>query len=230
MPGGNFDEHSWFSGELVTADFGEALSPLGYSRSVSGGEGTASLRLDWPGSPLKFALERLSGDLTFDMKGGSLLAIEPGFGRLFGVLSLSTLQRRISFDFRDLVGTGFVFDDFETSVAAKNGQVDIDRLWLAGPAADINVTGRLDLVKSELELEAGVVPKATQSLPLAVSIGSLGIGAAVFIGQKLLESRIDNVTSQNYRITGSIDEPKVESIGKSRIKKLLTGGRSNSQP
>lgn len=218
---GGWVDRSWVEGELDTTDFGDAMTLVGYSRSVAGGEGHASWRLNWPDSPQRFSAAELNGELVLDVEGGSLLGIEPGLGRLFGVLSLSTLQRRMSFDFRDLVGTGFVFDDLEASVTSTRGQAEIGHLDLKGPAADITVSGHIDLTKRQLDLQAGVVPRVTQSLPLAAAIGSLGLGAAIYIGQKLLVNRIDNATSQNYHITGSIDEPEVEAIGESRMKKLL---------
>jgi uncharacterized protein YhdP len=219
---------SRFSGDLSTTDFGEALTLAGYSKSVSGGKGTAAWQLQWPGSPQQFSVEHLGGRLTLDIEGGSLLDIEPGLGRLFGVLSLGTLQRRMAFDFRDLVGTGFVFDDLETEVSAVDGQAQIEQLRLKGPAADITMTGRVDLAQRQLDLQSSVVPRVTESLPLAVSIGSLGLGAAVFIGQKLLENRIDNVTSTDYEVTGSLDEPDVKAVGASKIKKLLGAGRASA--
>ena len=221
------EQASWFSGELSTTDFGEDLTLAGYSKSVSGGKGTAAWQLQWPGSPQQFSVQHLGGELALDVEGGSLLGLEPGLGRLFGVLSLGTLQRRMAFDFRDLVGTGFVFDDLETEVSAVNGQAQIERLRLKGPAADITMTGRIDLAQRQLDLQTSVVPRVTESLPLAVSIGSLGLGAAVFIGQKLLENRIDNVTSTNYEVTGSLDEPEVKVVGESKIKKLLGAGRAS---
>jgi len=228
--GDEFSEHSWFDGELSSTDFGDALTLLGYPQAVAGGKGTASWQLDWPGSPQQFSAAQLSGKLAVDAEGGSLLGIEPGLGRLFGVLSLSTLQRRMSFDFRDVVGVGFVFDDLKASMSANNGQVDIAPIKLKGPAATITVTGQFDLATQELDLQAGVVPKVTESLPLAASIGSLGLGAAVYIGQKILASQIDSATLRNYRVTGSIDEPNVEQVGKSGIEKLLGVGRESVAP
>ncbi|MEL0083773.1 MAG: AsmA-like C-terminal region-containing protein, partial [Gammaproteobacteria bacterium] len=98
---------------------------------------------------------------------------------------------------------------------------------LTGPAADINLSGEIDLAGRELQLTAGVVPKVTESLPLAVSIGSVGLGAAVYIGQKLLGNRIENVTMLNYEISGPLEEPAVKSTGERRIRSLLRGGRGS---
>ena len=219
-------ETSYFQGNLETDNFGDVLTLLGQPQAVSGGEGDAKWELNWAGGPQQFSLANLSGDLTLKMKDGSLMGLEPGLGRLFGVLSLDSLQRRITLDFRDLIGTGFAFDKLQAAISAADGQVALSSLKLKGPAADIKVNGDIGLENLSLSLTAEAVPKVTQSLPLAVTIGSPGLGAAMFIGQRLLGNRIDGVTARTYRITGTVDRPVVELVEGNVFKKLL-GGRAD---
>ena len=213
-----------FSARIETDNFGEALALAGYPQSIAGGAGKASWQLVWPGGLSDFRRATLTGTMALDVEGGSMLGLEPGLGRLFGVLSLGTLQRRMSLDFRDLVGTGFVFDDLAARVEIDHGESTISRLRLRGPAADIDVAGRLHLGSQDLDLRAEVVPKVTESLPLAATIGSVGLGAAVYLGQKILESRITDVTTRNYRVTGKIDSPLVERVDENRLRDLLRSG------
>ena len=220
--------HSYFQGKLETDNFGDALAMLGQPQAVSGGTGDASWDLTWPGGPHAFSLDHISGDLSLNMSDGSLMGLEPGFGRLFGLLSVDSFQRRMTLDFRDLVGTGFALDKLQTKLTTLDGQLKLSTLKLKGPAADIKVTGDIGLEGMRLSLTAEVVPKITESLPLAVTIGSPGLGAAIFIGQKLLGNRINDVTARTYRITGSADEPVVELAEGNVWKKLLdASGLSN---
>ena len=220
-------ERSFFQGELNTDNFGDVLALIGQPQAVSGGQGSMQWQLDWPGGPQAFSLAHLTGELSLKMKNGSLMGLEPGLGRLFGLLSVNSLQRRMSLDFSDLVGTGFVFDKLQSRLASVDGQLAISSLELDGPAADIKVTGDIALEDLRLSLSVDAVPKVTESLPLAVTIGSPGLGAALFIGQRLLGNRIDDVTTRKYRITGTADQPVVELVDENVFKKLL-GGRSFS--
>ncbi|MBL4622689.1 MAG: TIGR02099 family protein [Immundisolibacteraceae bacterium] len=217
-------ERSYFQGDLETENFGDVLALLGQPQAVSGGDGDAHWALNWTGGPHEFSLANISGDLRLKMKNGSLMGLEPGLGRLFGLFTLDSFQRRISLDFRDLVGTGFAFDKLKTTMTAVNGQLAISTLNLKGPAADIKVRGDIGLEDLSLSLIAETVPKVTESLPLAVTIGSPGLGAAIFIGQRLLGDRIDDVTARTYRITGTADQPVVELVDGNVFKRLL-GGR-----
>jgi uncharacterized protein YhdP len=47
---------------------------------------------------------------------GQFAQLEPGVGRLLGVLSLQALPRRITLDFRDVFSEGFAFDRISGSI------------------------------------------------------------------------------------------------------------------
>ena len=45
-----------------------------------------------------------------DVESGQFLKAEPGLAKLLGVLSLQSLPRRLTLDFRDVFSEGFAFD------------------------------------------------------------------------------------------------------------------------
>ena len=52
---------------------------------------------------------------------GRFTKIEPGIGKLLGVLSLQSLPRRITLDFTDVFTEGFAFDEITGDVQIHNG-------------------------------------------------------------------------------------------------------------
>ncbi|MFX5393235.1 AsmA-like C-terminal region-containing protein, partial [Acinetobacter baumannii] len=82
-------------------DFGRLLAAFGYGGRIDGGRGRLEFDAQWPGSPAAFALAGLEGRLTLEVRDGRLLEVEPGAGRVLGLLSLAQLPRRLMLDFRD---------------------------------------------------------------------------------------------------------------------------------
>ena len=70
----------------------------------------------------------LSGTLAVGVGPGQFTKIEPGIGKLLGVLSLQALPRRITLDFRDVFSEGFAFDSIDGNVKIWiNGNLCTDR-------------------------------------------------------------------------------------------------------
>ena len=63
------------------------------------------------GSPFTIDYPSLAGQVNVAIDAGQFLKVEPGAARLLGVLSLQSLPRRLSLDFRDLFQEGFAFDN-----------------------------------------------------------------------------------------------------------------------
>ena len=53
--------------------------------------------------------------------GVEFVKLEPGIGKLLGILSLQSLPRRITLDFRDVFSDGFAFDSIQGSVKIDRG-------------------------------------------------------------------------------------------------------------
>src|SRR5690606_27277669 len=96
------------------------LERFGYENVVKGGEANLTGQLKWPGSPHEFGPANLDGNLQLDAGKGQILKLKPGVGRLFSVLSLQNLPRRLTFDFRDIFGSGFTFDKIAANIRIEN--------------------------------------------------------------------------------------------------------------
>lgn len=203
---------SRFTIDVKAPKLGQLLGKFGYVGDIKDGETVAKIQAEWPGSPARFALERLQGSLHLDIKDGRFVDIEPGAGRVFGLLSINELQRRLRLDFSDLFRKGMTFDKISGDFMLSSGDAFTSNTVIKGPAARIDITGRTGLVRRDYEQLITVTPHLTSSLPLAGAIASPGIGAALFLAQKLFESQIDSITRYQYTVRGTWDKPVIERV------------------
>jgi uncharacterized protein (TIGR02099 family) len=195
-------------------DLGKALKRLGYASGIDGGSATAQAELDWPGQPAAFKLKGLNGRITVSVARGRLLGIDPGGGRVFGLLSLQALPRRLSLDFSDLFAKGFSFDRIEGNFAISEGDAFTNDLYMTGPAAKIDISGRIGLAARDYDETAVVTPRVTSSLPLVGGLaGGPGVGLGLWLAERMFGKKIDRLSRSYYTITGSWDKPKVERMG-----------------
>ncbi len=86
-------------------------------------------------------------------------------------------------------------------------------MGLDGPAAQVLITGGLDLVAQTYDQEVLVYPHVSGTLPL---LGWLGGGTSggvlMLIMQTLFGDQMDEGSVTRYRIEGSWDEPQVTEI------------------
>ncbi len=203
---------SRFSIDASAPKLGLLLGKFGYVGNIKDGETVAKIKAEWPGSPAQFALERLQGSLHVDIKDGRFVDIEPGAGRVFGLLSINELQRRLRLDFSDLFRKGFTFDEISGDFTLKSGNAFTENTVIKGPAARIDISGRTGLVQRDYEQLITVTPHVTSSLPLAGAIANPGIGAALFLAQKLFQSQLDAITRYQYTVNGTWDKPIIERV------------------
>lgn len=190
------------------SDIGKTLERFGYPDAIKGGKADLSGQLKWPGSPHEFNFAELGGNLQLDAEQGQFLKIQPGVGRLFSVLSLQNLPRRLTFDFRDVFSAGFTFDKISTSVRIDKGVMHSDDFRMEGPTAKVEMRGETDLNHETQNLHIKVTPLISDSLALAAFAGGPAVGAAAWVAQKLLKDPLNKIAAYEYDITGTWDNPQ----------------------
>ena len=105
-------------GQFDSQDLGGLLARFGYPDTLRRGRLTAQGALQWQGGVLSPVLSSLRGDLSLRAENGQFAKINPGVGRLLGVISLQSLPRRLTLDFRDVFSDGFAFDFVRGDVIA----------------------------------------------------------------------------------------------------------------
>jgi uncharacterized protein YhdP len=169
----------------------------------------------WPGSPVAFKLDGLEGSLHLDAREGRLLEIEPGAGRVLGLLSLAQLPRRLTLDFRDFFSKGFAFNEMKGTVRFGNGRAHSDKLVIDGPAATIDIRGAANLQAQSYDQTIEVRPKAGNLLTAIGAVAGGPVGAAIGAAANVVLSKpIGSMAAKTYRVTGPWKEPKVEVISR----------------
>lgn len=211
-------------------DLGQLLHALDYYSEVQGAPADAQLSLTWPGGPERFSLERARGSLSMELGAGRLLAVDPGVGRMLGLVNLSALTRRLTLDFTDVTDPGFGFDSISGSASIGGGQARLSQVELLSSTADIHITGVTNLVEHTFDQKVRVTPKVGSGVAIAGAVaGGPLVGAAVLLADKLSGGAMDRIGRQEYQVTGPWAEPKIERLSSDS----LTGvGASNagSQP
>jgi len=209
----NDEQVTQLTAKLKTERFSDLLTDLGYSTGFDAGESSNKAALEWRGNPLQFSVGKLNGSMTIKISKGQLEDVSPGAGRIFGLLSLQALPRRLTLDFSDLFKKGFSFDRIKGNFLIEQGDAYTTDLYLDGPAARIDVSGRAGLTTRDYDQLITVTPDLTGSLPLAGALlGGPIAGGVVFALDKLLRPAIDDITRYQYTVTGSWDDPKVERL------------------
>lgn len=215
----NNEHHSNFKLALNTASMKTMLETFNYDvAAIEEGETNLTLNAQWEGTPIDFSPINLNGTLDMKIEKGRFTDVNPAAGRLFGLLSLQTLPRRLSLDFSDLFGKGLAFDNIEGHFSIENGNAYTNNLIMSGPSVDINISGRTGLVEQDYDQIATITPKMTNSLPMASAIFGpigIGVGAVIYLASEVFQSipeKIDTLLRKQYSITGAWNTPKVTKI------------------
>ena len=202
-------------GRIDSQNAGHLLETLGFLDNLKDGQAKTSLDVQWPGGIGAFALDKLVGKMKFDVKSGTLRDVDPGAGRIFGLLSVQALPRRLSLDFSDLFLEGLAFDKIKGVVEFNQGEAFTDNLLLTGPSADISITGYIDLIGKKYNQYVTVEPNLTGTLPLAVAVIANPVaGVAAWFAEKLLKKPVSGIAKILYHVSGSWDEPEVKQLGR----------------
>jgi uncharacterized protein (TIGR02099 family) len=202
-----------FDIEVESANAGKLLARLGISEGIKGGATTLNGKISWPGRPEDFTVANLDGDLKLNMKSGRFTQLDPGAGRLLGILSLQALPRRIVLDFRDVFSEGFSFDSIDGEVHIQRGIAYLPDLVIKGPSTVVNMKGRIDLAREEQDLRVTIQPRLDDSLAVAGALlGGPAVGVGTFVATKILQNPVSKAATFEYLIKGTWSEPQVTKL------------------
>ena len=224
-------QHSTLDFTLDVTDVGRVASAMGYSNIVKGGQAKLAGKLEWNSSPTRIDYPTLSGQIELSAKSGRFERIQPGVGRLLGVLSLQALPRRVTLDFRDVFSDGFVFDRIEGKATVSKGVMrsDGDGIAIVGPAARVRMRGETNIAVETQDLQVRVQPTLSESVAVGAAIVNPVAGAVTYLVQKTLGDPIEKLFAYDYTITGSWEDPVAEKVGAAPPMPVHEGGGEGKQ-
>ncbi len=211
--GGWGSGQTWYKGRLEGRNLADVLLAWGFAPSVT----SDSFRLDvdgqWPGSPAWFAMARYSGSMRPRLRKGQFVEIDGSAQalRVFGVLNFNSIGRRLRLDFSDLFSKGLSYDRLDGRLLAKEGVFNTrEPITVSGPSTNLELDGRLDMARDEIDAKLLVTLPISNNLPLAALIvGAPAIGGALFVVDKLLGDRVARFASVQYDVKGPWQAPKI---------------------
>jgi len=204
--------HTYVTASLTSRDVEQTMSRLNYAPGISSENMGMLFDLHWSGGPRANFFDVLNGKVQVRLEDGQLEEVDPGAGRVFGLMSIVALPRRLSFDFRDVFSKGFGFDDISGTFRIENGLTYTCDLSLQGPAADIGIVGEADLTSRTYAQTAVVSANVGNTLPIVGAVvAGPQVAAGLLIFSQIFKKPLQEVGQVYYGIDGSWDSPNVES-------------------
>jgi uncharacterized protein YhdP len=127
-------------------------------------------------------------------------------------MSLQALPRRITLDFSDVFSKGFRFDRINAAARVDEGALKLREFRMRGSAADVEMTGDVDLVRETQDLRVRVLPSLGDSAALGIGIVNPVAGVAAAIAQRILKNPLGQIFAFDYNVSGGWTDPKVDKI------------------
>ncbi|HEX7966512.1 MAG TPA: YhdP family protein [Gammaproteobacteria bacterium] len=211
MPSGQ--QHTTLNADVESSDVEQTLRGLGYDAGIAADYGSLVAALNWQDSPFGDVTRTLAGSIHAKLVDGQLKEVQPGAGRVFGLLSLNALPRRLLLNFSDVFAKGFGFDSVEGDFMLQDGDAYTQNLVMKGPAASIHLVGRTGLAKHDFDEALIVDASVGSSLPVVGALaGGVGVGAVVFLLTEIFKKPLAKAGQVRYHLTGTWDNPDLTKV------------------
>lgn len=225
----NRDEHRWrvagrwqqderigttyLAATLSSPAFGQLMQDYDISSSMTGSKATVTLKqLSWQGAPVQFNRHTLNGTIQWELGEGTLAEVSDGGARVFSLLSLDTLIRKLRLDFRDVFAKGFFYSSMTGSMSIKNGVSQTSDTKVDGAAGLIEMRGKADLKARKIKYHMDFSPKVTSSLPVIVAwMVNPVTGVAAYALDEVFQSA-EVISKIQFDVTGDLDNPVVTEV------------------
>ncbi len=192
---------------------GALLQALGYYSGLVASAGALEFDVTWPGGAAQWSLAHARGQVQFELGAGRLLDVEPGMGRMLGILNVAAIQRRLRLDFSELMADGLGFDRIHGQLDIGQGQAWIRKLALRSSTADIEIGGLTNLITETFDQSIIITPKLGAGVALASAVaGGPLIGAAVFVADKVAGDAVNRLSRYRYQVTGPWRSPQISRV------------------
>ncbi|TMO07827.1 YhdP family protein [Pseudoalteromonas sp. S558] len=200
------------NGELKSDDVGALFDEFDITTAIKDSKTNINYNLGWQGAPYDFDVASLSGEIQWDLGEGHLTEVSDGGARVFSLLSLDSLVRKLKLDFRDVFSKGFFYNSMQGSMQLENGIAYTKDTKMDGVPADLTIKGYANLNTLDINYDLAVAPQVTSSIPVIVAwMVNPVTGLAALALDKVIHSA--NVISEiNFKVTGKMNDPVVQEL------------------
>lgn len=186
------------------------FSKLNITKDFDDTSGTIDFKLNWNAVPWQLTLNNLSGQMSVNLNSGQILSIEPGFGRVLGILAIEQWIKRLQLDFSDVFDEGLAFNSIKGDFNLHNGIAVTKNLFIDAVPAKITITGDTNLVKQTVDHVIKVVPKSSDAVPIA---GTIMGKIADFIGKSVTGKNQEGFFfGREYLVKGKWDNTSIKPL------------------
>lgn len=205
--------------KLDVADAGALLDRFGLPRTVKAGSGSLAGKVVWHGGPTAIDYPTLNGRLTMDLHHGQILKVDPAVAKLLGVVSLQSLTRVLTLNFRDVIGEGLPFQSVTGTALIENGIASTNDFRMVTAPMRADLSGSVDLAQETQHLRVAVTPTLNAgSAVIAATVVNPLFGLGALVANVALSQSISHAFAHDYAITGSWSHPLVERVAADRGK------------
>ncbi|MEQ1558929.1 MAG: YhdP family protein [Methyloglobulus sp.] len=197
-------------GQLKMKRADQFFDKLNITKDLTDTSGKIDFNINWHDKPLQFSLPDLRGTMDVSLDSGRLLSIEPGFGRILGILAVAQWFKRLQLDFSDIYEEGLTFNSITGHFDLLGGKAKTQNLFIDAIPAKITITGDTDLVKQTVDHVIKVVPKSLEAVPIAGTI--MGKIAAV-VGKSITGKDQEGFFfGTQYLVKGGWNDTKISAL------------------
>jgi len=211
------------NGSLSLNNIEYELEQLGYGSIIRDSGGKLDFDVNWQGGPHDFSFNHLNGKLSANIDDGYLAEVSDK-ARIFSVLSLQSIVRKLTLDFRDIFSEGMFYKDIKGDYSINEGVLYTDNTRMNGSAGNLFVKGNTSFVNNTLDYKMSYKPNLTSSLPVLAWIATLN--PVVFLAGVAIDQVITSqvVSEFNFELTGSVNNPNFKEVN--RKSRDVSVGRS----
>lgn len=200
--------------KLDIADSGQLLNRFGLKGVVLGGKGKLEGQVAWRGSPLSMNYPSMTGQFNVNIEKGQFLKVDPGVGKLLSVLSMQSIMKRLTFDFRDVFSDGFAFDFVRGDVSIERGLASTNNIQMSGVNAVVLIDGKSDIAQETQDLRVVIAPEVNAGVAslLVASAINPAIGLGTFLAQLFLRQPLIEAATREMQVKGTWSEPLITEV------------------
>ncbi|GGN21560.1 MULTISPECIES: YhdP family protein [Marinomonas] len=193
------------------ADLAELTKKFSSEAIVSSKKYSIDVGLNWDGHPFYFDRKSVSGRIAFSAENGNFSKVDelPAFLKALGIFNIGALSRRLLLDFSDVYEPGLTYDQFKGTLSLDRGLLKTTSpVSIVSPTAELVIEGEADIVNETLNERLTATFPISGTLPLAGLLwGTPQLAGLLFITDKLIGDQLSKVTSVQYQVEGSFNDP-----------------------